>query len=52
MLALLFSLVVQAQEIKVPVIEGDYQVSKNYEVLSHMRWERVSSLTVEGKKRI
>lgn len=52
MLALLLSLVVQAQEIKVPVIEGDHQVSKQYEILSHMRWERVSSLTVEGKKRL
>lgn len=52
MFAILFSFFVHAQELPVPVIQGDYKVSKTYTVLSHLRWEKVSSLTVEGKERL
>lgn len=52
MIALLLSLMVQAQEMKVPVVEGDYQVTQKYEVLSRIRWEKVPSGTEAGKQRL
>lgn len=52
MLALLLSLAAFASELTVPVIQGDYQIQKTYEVLWHMRWEKVYAVNAAGKERL
>jgi hypothetical protein len=52
MFALFFSLVVSAQELRPPLIQGDYQASGAFKVLTHKKWEDVFTETVEGQKHL
>ncbi|MEZ0391497.1 MAG: hypothetical protein ACAH59_04730 [Pseudobdellovibrionaceae bacterium] len=52
MLSFFFSLLLFARAETVPVLEGKWKVSSQYLVLSHLRWEKVSTITAEGQKRL